>query len=355
MKLYIDRNSNIPPFQQIAGQLTEAIYIGLFKENEPLPSVREIHRQTGVSFTTIHRALDQLRQKGLVYSESGRGCFVAKRDTRFSNKVSVFIPSSQMTAFVEVLSGIYQVAYSKGVEVQVHNYYWENKEFDENVIRLLEEARDRRHGVIFVEEAFGKVRKKCLEVAATHPFVAVEWVLDKAICVINDYEASTFNAMEYLFNRRKARSFLILTGRTAQFNSKEKVKGVKRAASKNRLVKEKTIFYLESRFFAKDAYEIIRDFFKEKKVDAVVCATDYEAMGAVGALTESGLLVGKDVALVGYGNILDVVTSYFTLTTIDQHMFQMGVKAMEAILNKASGKPCEETIVLPATFREGRS
>lgn len=355
MKLYIDRKSNTAPFQQIADQLKEGIYNGTYKENEALPSVREIHKQTGVSFTTIHRAFEQLKNNQLAYPASGRGYFVTRRDSLFSKTVSVFIPSSQLTAFVDVLSGIYKVAYAEGIQVQVHNYYWESKEFDEKTIDLLQKARDQHHGIIFVEEAFGRVLKKCREVATSNPFVAIEWLLDKAINIINDYEASTFHAMEYLYKKRQARSFLILTGRNVQFNSQEKIKGIKKAATQFKLVKGKTIFYLESQFFALHAYDIIKNFLIERNVDAIFCATDYEAMGAIGAVNEAGMLAGRDIAILGYGNVLDVVTSYFLLTTIDQHMFQMGVKAMEAILKKANCQPCDENIIVATTFREGKS
>jgi len=355
VKLYINRKSNIPPFQQIADQLKEAIYKGTYKENDALPSVREIHKQTGASFTTVQRAFEQLKNNMLAYPASGRGYFVARRDSVFSKKVSVFIPSSQLTAFVDVLSGIYKVAYAEGVEVQVHNYYWESKAFDEKTIDLLQKARDQQHGIIFVEEAFGQVLKKCRDVATSNPFVAIEWVLDKAINIVNDYEISTFNAMEYLYKKRKARSFLILSGRNVQYNSQEKIKGIKKAAVQFNLIKGKTIFYLESQFFALHAYEIIKNFLKERKTDAIFCATDYEAMGAIGAVNEAGMLAGRDIAILGYGNVLDVVTSYFSLTTIDQHMFQMGVKAMESILKKANSQPCDKNIIVATTFREGKS
>jgi GntR family transcriptional regulator len=45
-----------------------------------LPSGRELAKQWGVALMTLQKAIDQLRDEGLVYTQRGRGVFVAADD-----------------------------------------------------------------------------------------------------------------------------------------------------------------------------------------------------------------------------------------------------------------------------------
>ena len=57
--------------------------------------------------------------------------------------------------------------------------------------------------------------------------------------------------------------------------------------------------------------------------DAIFCSNDTQALGAIHALTQLGLKVPEDVALMGYDNIK--ISKYLDLTTIDQKMHEVGV------------------------------
>ena len=110
------------------------------------------------------------------------------------------------------------------------------------------------------------------------------------------------------------------------------------AARKYKLVEGKGIVYIDTDFDAISAYETIKKHYPAlQKSDAVICANDYEAMGAIGAFLEKRVLVGKDVALIGFGNMIDTVTSYIPLTTMDQRLKLIGIKAIQAINNLRKG------------------
>jgi LacI family transcriptional regulator len=107
---------------------------------------------------------------------------------------------------------------------------------------------------------------------------------------------------------------------------------MRQAAGKHKLVEGESIRYFDSDFDAITAYEILKKHFDvAKKQQAVICANDYEAMGAIGAFMEKQVLVGKDVALIGFGNMIDSVTSYVPLTTMDQQLRLIGIKAISLI------------------------
>jgi LacI family transcriptional regulator len=67
---------------------------------------------------------------------------------------------------------------------------------------------------------------------------------------------------------------------------------------------------------------------------AIVAPNDMAAIGAITKLKELGRRVPEDVAVVGYDNIAIAEWYDPTLTTVDQPHYQMGQRAMEAMLKR---------------------
>jgi DNA-binding transcriptional regulator YhcF (GntR family) len=68
------------PFERIAVDLRERIYAGDLRIGLPIPSVKELAREHGISASTAQRAIQLLSQWGLVRVEPGRPTFVAPRE-----------------------------------------------------------------------------------------------------------------------------------------------------------------------------------------------------------------------------------------------------------------------------------
>ena len=63
--------------RQIADDLTSRIRAGQYPPGEKLPSLRELAGTYAVSVSTIQRALELTRDRGLTVGLAGRGVFVA--------------------------------------------------------------------------------------------------------------------------------------------------------------------------------------------------------------------------------------------------------------------------------------
>lgn len=77
----VETNDPRPPYVQVADGLRQAILSGELTAGTKLPSGRELAEQWGVALMTLQKAVDQLRAEGLVYSQQGRGVFVAAAGT----------------------------------------------------------------------------------------------------------------------------------------------------------------------------------------------------------------------------------------------------------------------------------
>ncbi len=345
MNLQVDKNSTIPPFQQIKNQIKTAIVLGEYQPDDALPSVRDIARLANVALTTAQRVYTELRNEHYIYSRRGLGNFVKPLADRVNKQIHVFLPSSSLSFFTKILQGVFSTAYPKGWEVIVHSLDTDKLLWNEDTVKLLSDVMDQNAAVIFIEEAFGEVKQKCVEAAKIIPFVTIEWKLQGASSIINDYDASMQAAMRYLVREKGSRSFLILKGRDYQYNASQKIQGIHKAADEYGLIMNRDIYFRDSDFDAITGHDVTLEFFRDNRADTVVCANDYEAIGVIGALTELRLLVGKDVSVIGYGDMTDRTTSYFPLTTVSQNLVRIGISAVEEIFRLAEGGTADDVVV----------
>ena len=72
--------------------------------------------------------------------------------------------------------------------------------------------------------------------------------------------------------------------------------------------------------------------------DGVFCYNDPVAIGAMRAILDAGLTVGRDIAVMGAGNVHYSDLLAVPLTTIDQNTTDIGKQASEILLQQISSK-----------------
>jgi LacI family transcriptional regulator len=70
---------------------------------------------------------------------------------------------------------------------------------------------------------------------------------------------------------------------------------------------------------------------------AVFAVNDFAAIGAMGVLRDAGLVVGRDVAVVGFNDVPLAASLPVALSTVRSPMHQMGVRAVELLLRRLAG------------------
>lgn len=81
MHILIDNKSGEPIYQQIYSQIKSQIISGQLKEDDPLPSIRNLAKDLRISVITTRRAYEELEKEGFLYTVAARGCFVAPKNT----------------------------------------------------------------------------------------------------------------------------------------------------------------------------------------------------------------------------------------------------------------------------------
>lgn len=72
----IDRQGPVPPYQQIARKLRERIAAGDIPVGRRIPSLVEMEQEYEVARDTLRKAVQVLREEGLVETVQGMGVYV---------------------------------------------------------------------------------------------------------------------------------------------------------------------------------------------------------------------------------------------------------------------------------------
>ncbi len=86
MRMIISNSSPIPIYEQIKRSIIEQIISDELKEDEAIPSIRNLAADIKISVMTIKKAYDELESEGYIVSRQGKGTFVAPKNTALAKE-----------------------------------------------------------------------------------------------------------------------------------------------------------------------------------------------------------------------------------------------------------------------------
>ena len=81
MNITISNSSGKPIYEQITSQIKNYIITGELKPGDALPSMRLLAKELRISVITTKRSYNDLEQEGFIETITGKGSFVAAKDT----------------------------------------------------------------------------------------------------------------------------------------------------------------------------------------------------------------------------------------------------------------------------------
>ncbi len=78
IEFHLDARSEVAPYLQLVRQVRQALRLGVLREGDQLPTVREVVAQTAINPNTVLKAYRQLENDGLVGVRQGVGTFVTR-------------------------------------------------------------------------------------------------------------------------------------------------------------------------------------------------------------------------------------------------------------------------------------
>ena len=318
-------------------------------------TLADIARELGVSKMTVSRAINN---HPLINAETRtRVLEVARRlnyqpnqharalATNRSHLIGVVVPDLMHSYFAEIYRGVEAVARPRGYRNLICNT-------DEDAAKEVDETEallPRTDGLIVASSLPpGKVGfyKRILKEGAKVVFIDRRLKgLNCPVVTTDDVQVGVL-ATEHLISLGHKR-IGHLRGTTAS-TSEGRFEGSRRALEKSRL-KFDPVLVRDCGFTERDGYEATRKWLGEGGVPgAIFAVNDPAAIGAMQAFEEAGSRVGRDVALVGGGNIHYGDMLRVPLTTVSWSRGEMGQQAARLLLQLIEGEaPDKKQVVLP--------
>jgi GntR family transcriptional regulator len=76
IEFYLDAGSGLSPYQQLVRQVRHALRLGLLRQGDQLPTVKDVVAVLAINPNTVLKAYRELEHDGLVSARPGLGTFV---------------------------------------------------------------------------------------------------------------------------------------------------------------------------------------------------------------------------------------------------------------------------------------
>jgi len=316
-------------------------------------TIYEVAKSAGVAISTVSRVLNdspnvseetkEKVQKSINELNFRPQVSARKLASKEPQILAVAVPSFTTPFFNEVLKGVKDEIRKMDLDIILYNTG--SKDPEEAVINFFD--RGTADALILLSIDVSESVHQHLQ--STHvPIVLVNSSHPSYnYYMVNDYKGG-YMAGEHLVKQGFERIGMITTPVETR-SSIERERGFKDALLNFKMPIDKEFFVSgdttkHAGFTEESGFEAIYKFDQiDKFPDALFCANDTQALGALHALSKLGMKVPDDIALMGYDNIK--LSKYLDLTTIDQHMHKIGTLAtarLAEIIKDSDSEPVQE-------------
>jgi LacI family transcriptional regulator len=326
-----------------------------------MPSVRGVATQYGVSVVTASRALQVLRDKGLIQTIERSGCYRIPPPTADRWAICLRLTPGALHRYTSsvVQSGFQSLAR----KVPMHLVY---DAFDVKPGLKLEEAKtaarqamdDGIRGVFLLPSRLSEEDGRADEVflqgcdAAALPVVLLErnlrgkTVLSHDLVAIDDVSAAQ-ECTEHLFATGRKRVGIVIASPVSSHQNRVAGYLLALHEAKNHLFVRKTappevVIRQLTDLPTRESYSAIADEVIQHKLDGLICYQDYTALGVIVELLQRRMRVPEDLAVVGFDNLPLGQEFGITLSTYDypaEAIADFGVKLMNDRIAHPSRHP----------------
>lgn len=324
-------------------------------------TISEIAKLAGVSPAAVSRFLnngyisdDKKERIRKVIEETGYQPSLQAQTlrTRKTKMIGVIIPKIDSEAISRVVSGISYTLAENGYELLLGNT---NNDVDRELNFLNIFKNNRVDGIIFIATILTPAHKALIH-DLTIPIIILGQKTDYASCIYHD-DLGAAKALTQLMIE-KGRHKIAYIG----VNPKDEAAGASRYEGYKSALQEGGIQFdarlISIGFFAMEAgYDCAKELLdRSHGIDAIFCATDMIAVGAMKYIREAGLRVPEDIAVTGVGHTRISRLMTPNLTTAHYYYKTSGMEAA-ALLLEALKEPeaPQKKIMLGYEIIEGAS
>ena len=304
-------------------------------------TIKNIASELKLSASTVSRALNDhpdihIQTKKLVKKVAGElgynpNIIARNLKSSRSKQIGVIVPEIRHDFFANAISGIEEVAYQNGYTIVIAQ---SNEEQEREIINLNSMYLHRVAGVIasISQTTTSNNHFKLLLDRGVKMvfFDRVFYDLNTPRVYIDDLKSS-YKVVEYLITKGYKKIVHFAGPQTLEICKNRKL-GYEKALRDLNYTDELVI--LEGGMHENDGYRLVDDLLARNiNSCAIFAVNDPVAVGAIKRLKELHIDIPQQIGIAGFSNnpITEMISP--SLTTIDQHSFEMGRKAAEILIN----------------------
>ncbi len=317
-------------------------------------TLKDIAKVCNVSYSTVSRALnnknirpsakmDEIREtaKALGYSPNVLAIQLVKRRTKI---FGLIIPDIANPHYSEITKCVEDVALEHGFQVFLCNSDW-NIAKEKRYRDLLIEHRVAGMIVMPVSDE-SHVLFRNLDIPVT--LLGSRTKESSLNTVVMNNEQAAFLATEHLIKKGFTR--LAYIGRRIEnYTSSDRIRGYKSALQAYGIADQAAHLIHSDSFQLEGGYTATRKLLEQpNRPNGIVAFSDFIAIGAMQAVEEAGLVVGRDVGIIGFDNVLYAALPKINLTTVTPSNKELARKAVEIIVEQVQeGTKAVQNDLLP--------
>ncbi|QAT38929.1 LacI family DNA-binding transcriptional regulator [Clostridium sp. JN-9] len=311
-------------------------------------SIKDVAREAGVSIATVSRVLNDVdvvneeTKKKVIEAINKLGYrpnIVARSlKTQRTKTIGIIIPDISIPVYPEIVRGA-----EDGANIYDYNIMLCNTDLDpekeKEYLRVLKEKMV--DGVLYMSNSLEQsVIQLIKELQLPTVLVETRDKEEEFPSVSIDNTGAALDAVQYLINKGN-KSIGFIGSHEDELNASAlRYLGYKKALGENNIDIDDSIVSFGG-LKSIDGYTGANKIFDNKKVDALFCASDEIAMGAINALRDRRIKVPEEVDVMGFGNINSASVFYPKITTISQPMYDMGSFGMRMLIKLINKQPAE--------------
>lgn len=318
-------------------------------------SIKDVAKEAGVSIATVSRVLNDVdvvneetkkKVQDAIKKLGYRPNIVARSlKTQRTKTVGILIPDISSQLYPEIVRGTEDVA-----NIYDYNIILCNSDLDlekeKEYLRVLKEKMV--DGLIYMSSSLEPEIVSLIKELELVTVLVETTDREKTFPSVSiDNREAAYDAVSYLLNKGNKKIAYIGVHKDAVNAAAARYFGYEDALKEKGIdIDENLIYFGEVK--AKEGYEGIKSILEKTEIDAVFCASDELAMGAINGLRDKGISVPDEVDVIGFDDIYTASLFYPKLTTVAQPMYDMGSVGMRMLIKLINKKELEEkTYILP--------
>lgn len=300
-------------------------------------TITEIAKLAGVSVAAVSRYFndgyisEQKREKiKKIVEETGYKPSIQAQmlRTKKTKTIVILVPRINSASGTIVINGAKSVLEENGYRMLLASYDMDTKKeldylkyFDETMV----------DGIILLASVYNAALKKAIEESHV-PVVLIGQHIAGCYCVYHDDYEAMCAMVNYVMERGRTR--LVYCG----VDKKDKAVGEQRTKAFEKMVTRAGLEFSKERiltngFGIEAGYENAKKLMEQfPDTDAIICATDKLAIGAIKYLREREIAIPKQVMVTGQGDTIISQVSYPSITTLKFYYEDSGSKGAQMLL-----------------------